>query len=160
MSTTANQNKVADVGAARLVPYNCDTTGNSDFNQGDLLYLDTSSHTVKAVGSDGNAATLVGVASDTSWRTIYGTKQYPDSGQVEVFTAGIFTFNTTTSDTYNDGDAVYIGADAQTVTSTAGMLTNKVGYVKLRPGQSAVTGAAGVTIDILIVPKFPVNAAY
>jgi predicted RecA/RadA family phage recombinase len=158
--TTANQNKVADVGAARLVPYNCDVTGSNDFNQGDLLYLDTSSHTVKAVGSDGNAATLVGVASDTSWLTVYGTKTYPTSGAVEVFTAGIFTFNTTAADTYNDGDAVYIGADAQTVTSTAGGNTHKLGIVKLRPGQGAVTGAAGTTIDILIVPQYPVNAAY
>lgn len=158
--TTANQNKVMDVGAARLIPYNCDTTGSNDFNQGDLLYLDTSAHLVKACTDDTKAATFVGVASDTSWRNLYGTKTYPDSGQVAVFVAGIFTFNSTTSDTYNDGDAVYIGADAQTITSTAGMLTHKLGYVKLRPGQSAITGAAGTTVDILIVPQFPVNAAY
>lgn len=159
MATTANQNKVADVGAERKVPYNCDTTGSNDFNQGDLLYLDTSSHTVKALDSDAHAAYLVGVASDTSWRNLYGTKQYPDSGQVEVFTAGIFTFNTTSGDTLNDGDAVYIGADAQTVTNTAGMMTHKLGIVKLRPGQGAVSGGAGTTIDVLVIPQYPTNAA-
>lgn len=158
--TTAIQNKVVDVGAARTVPYNCDVTGSNDFNQGDMLYLDTSSHTVKAIASDGNAGTFVGVASDTSWRAVYGsTKKYPDSGQVSVFTAGEFFFNTTAGDTINDGDAVYIGADAQTVTNTVGGLTKKLGIAKLNPGQGAVAGGAGVTINVLIIPQYPTNAS-
>lgn len=37
-------------------------TSSSNFNQGDLIYLDTSAHTLKPVTSDGNGATICGIA--------------------------------------------------------------------------------------------------
>ena len=153
MATTAQNNLVQNVGFEMKVPFKVKTDGTADINQGDQVYLDTSAHTVKSVGSDGNAATFVGVAADTSFRNLYGTKQYPDSGTIQVYIAGIFYFGQTSGDTYHDGDSVYVGADAQTITNTAGGNTNIIGYIKIRPGLSSVAYAAGTTIDVLIVPK-------
>jgi hypothetical protein len=68
----------------------------------------------------------------------------------------VYTFNTTSGDTYNEGDKVYVGTDAQTVTNTIGGLTQVIGTVKMRPGQSAVAGGAGITIDVLIERHWPV----
>ena len=155
MATTAQSNKVQDIGFEQKVPFKVDTTGSNDINQGDMVYIDTSAHQVKSVATDGNCATLVGVAADTSFRNLYGTKQYPDSGTIQVYVAGIFTFNTTASDSFADEVKAYIGADAQTVTSVDPGSGNEVGTAKLRPGITSITGAAGTTVDIRIVPRWP-----
>ncbi len=140
------------------VPYPIATDGNSDINQGDQVYLDTSAHLVKPLGTsdDTNAATFVGVAMDGSYIQPYSQKKYSD--QIPVLTKGICRFNSTTGDTYHDGDAVYVGVDAQTVTNTVGGLTKKIGYVKLAPGITSIAGAAGVTVEIEIQPQFPLAA--
>ena len=152
MATTAQNNIVL---AHRVVAYPVDSSGSNDINQGDQVYLDTSAHLAKSLGAsdDSNAAHFLGVAGESSYINPYGTKMY--SAQIPVVVSGVATFNTTSGDTYNEGDAVYVGADAQTVTNTAGMLTNKVGYVKMRSGQSAVAGGSGITIDVEIQPKYP-----
>lgn len=152
MSTTAQNNIVQH---NRVVPFNIDSSGSNDINQGDQVYLDTSANVVKSLGSsdDTHAATFVGVAYDSSYINPYGTKEY--SAQIPVVMSGIITFNTTSGDTYNEGNALYVGADAQTVTNTQGGLSNVIGYAKMRPGQSAVAGGSGITIDVLIAPKWP-----
>lgn len=154
--TTAINNRVQDIGFEQKTPYPIKTDGTADINQGDLCYIDTSAHVAKALGSDGNAATLVGVAADTSFRNLYGTKNY-DTGILQVYSAGLFFFNTTASETYNEGTKVYYGADAQTVTNVPG--TNALGVCKMRAGVSSVTGASGTTVDIQIVPQWPVKSA-
>jgi hypothetical protein len=106
------------------------------------------------ISDDTNAAKFIGVALDSSYVNPYGTKKY--SPQIAVGLDGVFTFSTTSGDTYNEGDAVYTGVDAQTVTNTAGGLTKKIGFVKMRPGQSAVAGGAGISIDIEISAQYPV----
>ena len=54
----------------------------------------------------------------------------------------------TASETYYPGTVVYIGADAQTVTTVAG--SNRVGIVVLPVGVSSVSGAAGVNVPVLV----------
>jgi predicted RecA/RadA family phage recombinase len=153
MATTAQNNIVFE---GRSLGFAVDGTGSNDINQGDQVYMDTSAHLVKSLGAndDTNAANFVGVAMESSFINPYGTKEY--SAQIPVMLAGVATFNTTSGDTYNEGDAVYVGADAQTVTNTVGGLTKKIGFVKMRPGQSAVAGGTNVTIDVAIERQFPV----
>lgn len=135
------------------------TDGTADINQGDQLYMDTTNHVVKPLGAsdDTNAANFCGVAQDGSFIQPYSAKVYAD--RIPVGTKGVFRFNTTVGDTYHDGDALYVGADAQTVTNTVGALTKKIGYVKLAPGQSTLAGAAGVTVEAQITPLWPVTSA-
>jgi predicted RecA/RadA family phage recombinase len=154
---TTAQNNVSYQWAPQL-QYSVLTDGSNDINQGDLVYFDTVTKAVKVLDSDAHGAALAGVAGESSYLNLYGTKKYTDSGTIVVLTKGIFSFNTTNGDTLNDGDAVYLGADQQTVTNTAGGMTHAVGYVKLRPGQGAVAGGAGVKIDVLVVAQFPVAA--
>lgn len=159
MATTATNNRVQDIGFEQKVPCKVKTDGTADINQGDNVYVDTSAHCVKALGSDGNAATYRGVAADTSFRNLYGTKQYPDSGTIQVYVAGIFFFTTTSGDTYTDEDKVFFATDAQTVTNTVGGNTSELGVVKLRPGVSSLAAATGVTVDVQIQPRWPVASA-
>jgi predicted RecA/RadA family phage recombinase len=153
MSTTAQNNIVLQ---QKMMYFPIDQTGANDINQGDQVYMDTSAKLIKSLGSsdDTHAATFVGVAAASSYIQPYSTKKYQP--QIPVLIAGVATYNTTSGDTLNEGDAVYAGADAQTVTNQAA--TNIIGYVKMRQNQSAVAGGAGVTIDVQIVPKYPTTA--
>lgn len=125
---------------------------NSTFpiNQGDLVYWDGTAHIAKVVGSDANAAALLGVALGSS---AFNSNLDNSSATVAVYNIEIgynviASFKTTNAETYAEGTAVYIGADAQTITTVAG--TNKVGVVRLPPRGSAVTGASGVTVPVLV----------
>lgn len=140
------------------VPMPILTDGTSDINQGDQVYLDTSNHVVKSLGAsdDTNAATYVGVALDGSYIQPYSVKEY--SPQIPVLTKGICRFKTTSGDTYHTGDAVYVGADCQTVTNTVGGLTKKIGYVNLPPSVSSLAGGAGITVEIWIEAQWPLAA--
>jgi hypothetical protein len=128
---------------------------NFPFHQGDLLWWDSSAHIAKPVTSDADAATLLGAALGASAvnsniDNSVANLALPD---VNIGFAGIFQMKTTASDSYNNGSAVYAGADAQTVTSTAGMATSPVGVVRLAPRGSAITGATGVTVPVLIYSR-------
>ncbi len=149
MSTVSSNNQAYK--SNPIIPYPIDATGSNDINQGDLVYFDTSAHVIKSVASDANAQYLAGVAMDQSYSNLYGTKKYQP--QLEVATSGRFIFGTTSGDTYNHGDSLYIGADAQTITNQSA--SHIVGYAWMRPGQAAVAGGAGVSIDVLIAPAFP-----
>lgn len=154
MSTTSQNNQIHNESTPLYYPVLTD--GTYDVNQGDAVWFDSSVHAVKPVDSDAHAAYFAGVALQQSKLNVYGTAQYPQAG-IQVATRGVFKFKTTAGDTLNHGDAVYIGADAQTVTNTAGGKTSKIGYVWLRPGQSAVSGASGTNIEVLITPLFPIT---
>lgn len=120
--------------------------------QGDLVFLDTGAHILKPVAVDADAATLCGVALSPSAPTSNidnGTA--PLEKGISVGSDGVFELKTTASEVYHTGDAVYIGADAQTVTLTVG--TNKVGTVLLPTNVSLVTGAAGIKVQVVIKSK-------
>ena len=126
-------------------------------NQGDLVYWDGTAHLLKAIATDGNAATIAGVAlqpSAVSSNIDNGSIPAPKSLQVGYNV--IADMKSTAAETYYSGTPVYIGADAQTVTTVAG--TNKVGVIVLKPGQipsGSITGAAGVVVPVLIKSTFP-----
>lgn len=152
MTTTAQNNQVL-VGNNPL-SYPVLTDGTYDINQGDQVYWDSSGHVVKPVDTNGHAATFAGVAAQSSYMNPYGTKIYPQ-GSIEVWTKGKYTFKTTVGDTLNHGDPVYLGADAQTVTNQDPGGGNVIGYVWLPLGGTAVTGATGTNIDVVIKALFP-----
>ena len=122
-------------------------TQGVDFNQGDLVYSNSGVTTV--AGSDANCQYLIGVARVASPfdPTPYGTAVYPAYAEVDF--GGIYKFKTTIGETFEHGIPVYIGADAQTVTSTAGAMVYPVGKID-NPSGVNITGAAGVTVNIRI----------
>jgi predicted RecA/RadA family phage recombinase len=126
--------------------------GSFDINQGDLVYFDTSAHYLKPLDSDAHAATFVGVAYDSSFLNLYGQKKYDDG--ITVQQKGVARLFQTAGDTYHDGDTVYLGADAQTITNTAGGSTHPLGVIFLPMGNT-VTGAAGALIEVRLLPQFP-----
>jgi len=157
MATSQTDNVVIRV--APPLPFPILKDGTADINQGDQVYMDTTNHVAKSLGAsdDTNAATFAGVAAEGSFIQPYSAKVYSD--QIPVFTKGVFRFKTTTGDTYHDGDTLYVGADAQTVTNTVGALTKKIGYVKLPPGVATIAGGAGITVEAQITPLWPVTSA-
>ena len=117
--------------------------------QGELVYLDTSAHIVKPVASDANAATLAGVALQPSGVSSgLDNSTAPAEKTVMVGWDVVAFFKTTAAETYVPGTPVYIGADAQTITTVAG--SNMIGRVVLPATVSSVTGATGVTVDVLV----------
>lgn len=155
--TTAQNNIIAHPGGfSKILPYQIDSSGSNDINQGDLVYFNTTSKFVISVASDANAATLAGVSTLTSFIDPYGLKQY--LSPIMVAFDVIAALKTTSGDTYNWGDAVYIGADAQTITNVAA--TNKVGFVYPQSvpviGTAfTIAGGSGVTAPILVIAQFP-----
>lgn len=160
MATLAQDNVVKAIGFdVRKLSFPLDNSGSNDFNQGDLLYWDSSAKVVKALVTDGNAATLAGVALKSSALSLYvnqttgsAVKNYEPMALVGI--GCIVRLKTTAAETLTHGLAVYAGADAQTVTTVAG--SNPVGYVQLDQSQSSITGAAGVTVNVLLAVKSPV----
>lgn len=126
-------------------------------NQGDLCYLDTATHLVKAIGSDGNAATLLGVATE---KIVSGKVSRPYSTDVDASQAAgavqgpafsvVAEVTLKTGDTINQGDKVYYDTDAQSCTSTAA--TNMLGIYQ---GAAIVGAAAGTKIQIMVVANYP-----
>lgn len=128
------------------------TDGTFDINQGDLCWYDTSAHILKAADTDAHMAFLVGYAYDSSFLNLYGQKKY-DPGIVGVC-VGAGSFKTTTGDTYHNGDVCYLGADAQTITNTAGGNTHAIGNIYL-PFGNTVAGGTGTMVQMIVIPQFP-----
>lgn len=128
------------------------TDGTFDINEGDLVWFDTSVHILKALDTDAHAAYLAGYALDSSFINLYGQKKY-DPGMVAV-ASGIWRGKTTSGDTYHHGDTVYLGADAQTITNTAGGNTHGVGVIYL-PFGNTVAAADSALIEVIILPQWP-----
>lgn len=132
------------------VPYPC-ADATASFNQGDLLYYDTTAHIVKALDTDAHAATFAGVAMQPSKvSSNVDNTASANPVQVAVGSSGVFNFKTTVGETYHFGDAIWIGADAQTITNTVGSNTHSLGKIWLPPGVSAVTGAAGISVGVAV----------
>lgn len=127
------------------------------FNQGDLVYLDTTNHLVKALDSDAHAATLLGVSTE---KVVSGKVSRPYSTDVDASqAAGAIqgpTFGVTaklilkTGDALSPGQKVYFDTDAQHCTSTAG--TNALGVYQ---GPAIASAAAGQEIEVLINANYP-----
>jgi len=136
---------------------------NASINQGDLVTFigGANNHYVQSSANDADSGNQVGVALQTVPVTSIGAGDGNNrAAGIEVGWGDVFTFKTTANDTYSDGDKVYLGADAQTVTSTQNNNTanNAVGYVKVDPNQGAngtITGGSGVYVDVEVLRIFP-----
>lgn len=117
-------------------------------NQGDLVYLNAGIAKVVSA-SDANAATLLGVALQPSAPTSnLDNSTAPAVKSINIGYGCRALFKTTASETYTDGTLVYSGADAQTITTVGG--THPVGVIMLPSDVASVTGAAGVSVQVLV----------
>ena len=122
------------------------------WNQGDLLYLDTTAHLLKPLDSDAHAASVCGIAR----QSIVSGKLYPVYQGTQVDAAGaiesvagpqvgvIASLKLKSGDAFVPGAAVYFGGDAQTVSVTG---TYIVGYFQ----DAAITANASSVGNVLLV---------
>lgn len=121
-------------------------TQGVDFNQGDLVYSN-STITTAATTADTHTQYLLGVALNSSPMdpAPYGDAIYP--AYAEIGFGGVYEFKTTAGETYAHDALVNVGADSQTVTTTAG--SYPVGRV-YNPTAATITGASGVKVMVRI----------
>ena len=143
-----------------------DVTGSNDFQQGDLLCRDTSSKLARAIASDADVATLLGVSVKPAYIAPYTTtsggaaptvaKQYDIDAEAAF---GCLTdLYGTSGDTYHDGDLVYWGGvDAQTITNTKGANNNPIGPIKFPAAamNTAQAYVAGKRYPVWVFAQYP-----
>lgn len=118
-------------------------------NQGDLVYLDTTAHIGKSLDSDAHAAASMGIAlGPSAVSSSLDNSSAPAVPGIMVGWNVVANMKTTASETYVYGTKVYLGADAQTITTVVG--TNLIGTVILPVTQSSVTGASGVRVPVMV----------
>jgi hypothetical protein len=125
------------------------------WNQGDLLYLDTTNHLIKPVTGDTDALTILGIARNTILNGAVkgpydGLADLPTSGIVEVAGPqfGVVAYmKLKTGDVFVAGQSIYASSvDAQTVSASG---TNVVGIFQ----DSGLTAAASSQGNVLIGAK-------
>lgn len=125
-----------------------------NWQQGDLLYIDTSAHLIKVVAATGNAATFLGIANNTvvagKLQNPYGTLTLTAAAEaiadIEGPVAGIVALMILkTGDTFNFGSHVYLadGQNSQTVTSVDPGDGNYIGTFQGTAVASAAAGQEG-----------------
>jgi hypothetical protein len=129
------------------------------WNQGDILYFDDTNNLIKPIASDANGATVMGIAQQT---IVNGKPVSPyqgtavDAAQAIPALAGpqygvVAKMLLKSGDSFNFGDLVYYGGDAQTVSSTG---TNSIGIYQ----GAAVTASAGSEGEVLLINRLRVAA--
>jgi hypothetical protein len=139
-------------------------------NAGEMCYL-TSGHKTASLSTPGssnaNAANFIGVSKDTYPVTftdgVTGSPIPPTDSTLPVVQLdedGDHLFSTTSGDSYNPYDTVYLGANGSTISKTA--TGTAVGYVSPDQRASAglassqiafpIAGGAGISIYIHIQP--------
>jgi len=133
------------------------TTSSISYNQGDLLMLDTTAHTIRKVTSGDLGAWFLGIAEVT---ISSGKLASPYTTDVDSSTAisdipgpviGVVAkLVLKTSDSINPGDPVYlnVAAGAYHVTVTQAMGAIAVGYYQ---GSALSSVAAGTLIEVRLV---------
>lgn len=127
------------------------------WNQGDLLYLDTTNNLLKPLASDANAAKVCGIARQTivsgKLSPVYQGTQVDASTAIEALAgpqAGVIAkLKLKSGDAFVPGQSVYYGGDAQTVATTG---TNAVGVFQ----DAAIT--AGASSEGLVMLIQSVNS--
>lgn len=151
MSTSAQNNVVKGMVVAGGLQHEDLPCSNASFpiNQGDLCWWDNTAHLVKAVTSDADAAKLVGIAAGST--KVSSSLDSSVESSINTQFGIIAKLKTTAAETYNNGTLVYAGADAQTITTVAGI--SAIGVVRLPAKGAAVTGASGVSVPVLIYSR-------
>jgi len=122
------------------------------WNQGDLLYLDTTNKLLKPIASDANAATICGIARQTivsgKLSPVYQGTAVDASTAIEGLAgpqAGVIAkLKLKSGDAFTPGCACYYGGDAQTVSITG---TNVVGYFQ----DAAITASSTSEGQVMLV---------
>jgi len=122
------------------------------WNQGDLIYLDTTNNLLKPLASDANAAKICGIARQTivsgKLSPVYQGTAVDASVAIEGLAgpqAGVIArLKLKSGDAFVPGQAVYYGGDAQTVATTG---TNPVGLFQ----DAAITAGATSEGDIMLI---------
>lgn len=155
MTTTPQNLQLTDSFFESAYP---NVAGNT-IHSGDMVWVDTSTADIKALDTDAHAAYFVGVSNDTYDTSLapYANPPVPPVG-MSVQRRGRFKFYTTNAETYTPGTAVYIGANAQTVTLGSTATTHKVGYVSNLGdnSQESLAGTGTNTVVIDIAPAWPI----
>lgn len=131
-------------------------------HSGDAVYVDSNifgnTYDIKAVDSDAHAKTFAGICQDTYDPTNYGVyanDPKPPVGMM-VQRLGVWYPYTTSGETYYPGTAVYIGANAQTITKTSSN-SNAIGYVNDDPlaVNVGLVGNGTNQIEVLLARVWP-----
>ena len=160
MASTANNNIVREVRPGSIVesakPF---LSASVSWNQGDLLYLDTTAHQLKPIALTIQAASVLGVARQT---VVNGSVKSPyntDTAAAQAIEdlAGpafgvVASLKLKSGDVFNPGVKVYATVtDPQTVTVTDPL---DGAYIGIFQG-AAITAAAGSKGDVLCVAQYP-----
>lgn len=164
-ATTPRENLIRNLGS-QVRQNNFAHAGSAaafDYFHGDLLWWDSSAGYVKPLDSDAHAAYLVGAAGRSAYLAPYASmqilsgpamvKNYFD--RALVYFGAVLSFFTTAGDTYTPEQAVYIGANAQTITNASG--SHSVGIVKLPENVTTLTGGSTVLANVLVIAQFPIQ---
>lgn len=131
-------------------------------DRGDLLKWDAGNFKVIPMTA-GAEADFVGVAMGqippaSNIDNVAGSTYETD---IQVFHHGVFRFKATATESYEHGDAVHMGADAQTV-SLATLPADKelvIGYVWRPKASAALVAVAGDEVDVYISANIPAHVA-
>ena len=126
------------------------------FEQGDLMYFDDTANLIKKVTSDANAATFLGIATQTVVNGKYKAVHTTDvdaSVSIDDINGPVYgviaKMKLKVGDAFNPGDLVYVGSDAQEVSSSG---TKAIGVYQGKVIAAAVSGDEG---EILLGHRFP-----
>lgn len=155
MATVATNNKLTTYRGG-VLGYPVDQAGASAFNQGDLVYFDTSALVLKAITSDANCQYLAGVALISSSLALYAAADTQTAVKnIEPFApvgfGDVFGLLGIAGQTYAHGTSVYYSTDAQHVTAQAGSYL--IGKVWNPAATAALSGA--VTVPVLVMAAYP-----
>jgi hypothetical protein len=148
MATTAKNRIVRQVAPNSCVPDLTNLVSSAcTWNQGDLLYLDTATHLVKPLDSDGHAQYQLGIAVQTvvagKPKAVYTGTAVDASTAIEALAGPVFhvvaKLKLKSGDSFVPGAVVYYGGDAQTVSVTG---TYDVGVYQ-GPALTAASGSEG-----------------
>ena len=167
MATKNASNILEDVNfAGKRMRWALSSGGSFDFQQGDLLWYDSTAKYVKPLDSDAHAQYLIGVAEKPAFIAPYSSTQGSsgvalqknyDQDALVMFgcLAGLYGVS---GDTYHDGDQVYWGGvDAQTITNTKGGNNNVIGVIKFPSAAmgTAQAYAAGTRYPVWVFAQYP-----
>jgi hypothetical protein len=136
--------------------FRLDPTGTNPISLGDLVIWSAADFFLKRLTA-GNGPQFIGVAEGvgpTPASSIDNAANLVEN--IRVRGEGVFRFKGTAADSLSHGDALVIGADAQTVLKrTAEAATEIIGYVWRPTASAAFVVAAGNEVDVLIAANHP-----
>ena len=130
-----------------------------NINQGDMVTFDDTLNILKPMVA-GDEANMLGISPVTivagKMASPYSTSNDAAVGFGELpgpRYGSVHDLILKTADAFNPGDKVYPGADAQTVTSVAGLLLQ----IGVYQGVAVASATAGQTGPVLVGARFPAN---